>query len=246
MTEHESLGLEQNQDGGDTYRHHNLSDGCISSVEDANEQPSSYEEESDDDMQYYERAIQEISSGDSYVCMICTVEMDYTCQMFACKRCYRVFDYGCIREWALKSTEKTVDRIWKCPNCYYVSKRVPVKNRPTCWCGKVVNPDPNPLDPNSCGQTCNASTCMHGCSKICHLGPHPECTRMVEIMCHCGKHSKSIFCYQSKVMKKNFNCQEVCGLSLSCSIHTCKKKCHPGLCGPCPEMIISKDSPRQV
>lgn len=202
MTEHESLGLEQNQDGGDTYRHHNSSDGCISSVEDANEQPSSYEEESDDDMQYYERAIQEISSGDSYVCMICTVEMDYTCQMFACKRCYRVFDYGCIREWALKSTEKTVDRIWKCPNCYYVSKRVPVKNRPTCWCGKVVNPDPNPLDPNSCGQTCNASTCMHGCSKICHLGPHPECTRMVEIMCHCGKHSKSIFCYQSKVMKK--------------------------------------------
>lgn len=105
MTEHESLGLEQNQDGGDTYRHHNLSDGCISSVEDTNEQPSSYEEESDDDMQYYERAIQEISSGDSYVCMICTVEMDYTCQMFACKRCYRVFDYGCIREWALKSTE---------------------------------------------------------------------------------------------------------------------------------------------
>lgn len=245
MTEHESLGLEQNQDGGDTYRHHNLSDGCISSVEDTNEQPSSYEEESDDDMQYYERAIQEISSGDSYVCMICTVEMDYTCQMFACKRCYRVFDYGCIREWALKSTEKTVDRIWKCPNCYYVSKRVPVKNRPTCWCGKVVNPDPNPLDPNSCGQTCNASTCMHGCSKICHLGPHPECTRMVEIMCHCGKHSKSIFCYQSKVMKKNFSCQEVCGLPLSCSIHTCKKKCHPGLCGPCPEMIIRKDSPKK-
>ena len=121
-------------------------------------------------------------------------EMDYTCQMFACKRCYRVFDYGCIREWAIKSTEKTVDRIWKCPNCYHVGKKVPANNRPTCWCGKVVNPDPNPLDPNSCGQTCSAPICIHGCSKTCHLGPHPECTRMVEIMCHCGKHSQSIFC----------------------------------------------------
>ncbi|KOG97135.1 Fap1p [Saccharomyces eubayanus] len=241
--ERESVGLEQNQNDNDVHEPY-LNDEHVSDVEVSHEQSSTYdsEEESDDDMQYYERAIQEIAKGDSYICMICTVEMDYTCQMFACKKCYRVFDYACIREWALKSTEKTVDKIWKCPNCYHIGKKVPTRNRPTCWCGKVVNPDHNPLDPNSCGQTCNAPTCVHGCSKICHLGPHPECTRMVEIKCHCGKHSKSIFCYQSKAMKKHFDCQENCGLPLSCGIHKCKKKCHSGLCGPCPELIRSEDS----
>lgn len=172
-----------------------------SNGESGNSDSSEYESDfagmDDDAMHYYERAIQEIAKGDSYVCMICTVEMDYTCQMYACKQCYRVFDYECIREWALKSTEKTVDRIWKCPNCYHVNKKVPPKNRPTCWCGKVVNPEPNPLNPNSCGQTCNAHTCVHGCSKICHLGPHPECTRIITIKCRCGKHTKDISCYQS-------------------------------------------------
>ncbi|CCD25843.2 Fap1p NDAI_0G00670 [Naumovozyma dairenensis CBS 421] len=193
----------------------------------------------DEDMKYYERTIQEIAKGDSYVCMICTVEMDYTCQMYACKECYRVFDYDCIREWAVKSTEKTVDRIWKCPNCYHVNKKVPPKNRSTCWCGKVVNPEANPLNPNSCGQTCNAKICVHGCTNICHLGPHPECTRMLSITCRCGKHTKDIFCYQSKTFKGNskFQCKDECGLPLSCGIHKCKRKCHSGLCGVCPERL---------
>lgn len=201
ITEHESLDLEQDQNGGGIHKHHSLSNGHVLNVEDSSEQLSSYEfeEESDDDLQYYERAIQEIAKGDSYICMICTVEMDYTCQMFACKKCYRVFDYACIREWALKSTEKTVDKIWKCPNCYHVGKKVPTRNRPTCWCGNVVNPDPNQLDPNSCGQTCNAPTCVHGCFKICHLGPHPECTRMVEIKCHCVGIPKPSFVISPKL-----------------------------------------------
>ncbi|CAI5104737.1 BBT_HP_G0131760.mRNA.1.CDS.1 [Saccharomyces cerevisiae] len=81
MTEHESLSLEQNQDGSDTYRHHNLSDGCISSVEDTN---------------------------------------------------------GSLVQWALKSAEKTVDGIWKCPNCYYVSQRVLEKIGPHVGAVKLL------------------------------------------------------------------------------------------------------------
>ncbi|CAL9729992.1 FKBP12-associated protein 1 [Monosporozyma unispora] len=209
---------------------------------------SSFEEDNieqeDEDMAYYERTIQEIGKGDSYTCMICTVEMDYTCKMFACKKCYRVFDYDCIREWAFKSTEKTVDRIWKCPNCYHANKKVPVKNRATCWCGKVVNPDPNPLDPNSCGQTCNAPICPHGCSKICHLGPHPECMRMITITCQCGKHSKEIPCFQNKRQRgeQKFHCDEPCGLLLPCGIHKCQRKCHNGLCGSCKETLNADEA----
>lgn len=216
-------------------------------LEFSDDEMSSTEEEdndgthSDDDLAYYERAIQEIARGDTYTCMICTVEMDYNCQMYACKHCYRVFDYDCIREWAVKSTQKTVDKIWKCPNCYHTSKKVPTNNRATCWCGKVVNPEPNPLNPNSCGQTCDYNTCVHGCSKICHLGPHPECTRTITLKCNCGKHTKDIFCYQRKSLKgkRSYQCNEPCGLLLACGIHKCQKKCHSGLCGTCPETLVA-------
>ncbi|CDF89520.1 ZYBA0S04-06216g1_1 [Zygosaccharomyces bailii CLIB 213] len=200
------------------------------------------DEDEDDNMMFYERAVRDISSGDSYVCMICTVEMDYTCRMFACPQCYRVFDYDCIREWAIKSTSKTVEGIWKCPNCYFASKKVPRKDRPTCWCGKVVKPDPNPLDPNSCGQTCDAPICRHGCSKVCHLGPHPPCTRIIGIRCRCGKHMKDVTCCETRGSSRpQFSCDEKCGMLFPCGIHRCEQKCHSGLCGPCKETLVAKD-----
>lgn len=199
------------------------------------------EEDEDNRMKYYERAVKEIARGDTYICMICTVEMDYTCKMFACPKCYRVFDYDCIREWAIKSTSRTMDKIWKCPNCFHESNKVPRKDRPTCWCGKVIKPDPNPLDPNSCGQTCDASICDHGCSKVCHLGPHPECGRIVSIWCNCGRHKRDIACYETLGGGRNyqFSCDEECGLLLPCGIHRCSKKCHPGLCGGCNNTLHS-------
>lgn len=202
------------------------------------------DEDEDDRMMYYERAIKEIARGASYVCMICTVEMDYTCKMFACSKCYRIFDYDCIREWAIKSTGRTMDKTWKCPNCFHESKNVPRKGRPTCWCGKVVNPDPNPLDPNSCGQTCDAPICEHGCSKVCHIGPHPECIRIISIWCKCGKHTKDVRCSEvssgGNSRHQQFSCEEECGLILPCGIHKCSKKCHSSLCGGCNETLNSK------
>lgn len=214
----------------------------------SSESCSVHEVRDEHDMAYYERAVQEIALGDRYVCMICTVEMDYTCKMYACEGCYRVFDYECIREWALKSTEKTLDRVWKCPNCYKVNKRVPAKNRPTCWCGKTVNPDPNPLDPNSCGQTCDAPICPHGCSKQCHLGPHPDCVRTITTKCQCGKHTRETFCYQTISMKgkSQFQCNEVCGLPLACGIHKCERLCHSGICGPCPAVLNAKSNKLKI
>lgn len=46
-------------------------------------------------------------------------------------------------------------------------------------------------------------------------------------------------------MRRRFNCQEECGLFLSCGVHKCKKKCHSGLCGSCPEFIINDDSSKK-
>ncbi|SCV05393.1 LANO_0H06502g1_1 [Lachancea nothofagi CBS 11611] len=179
----------------------------------------------------------EIARGDIYPCMICTVEMDFTCHMYACPECYRVFDYECIREWAVKSTQKSISNTWKCPNCYFEKREVPLKNRQTCWCGKTVHPEANPLDPNSCGQTCDAPICVHGCSRTCHLGPHPTCMRMVESKCLCGKQSKEVFCSEASEHRESFRCKERCGLLLPCGIHECQQECHAGLCGECPENI---------
>lgn len=215
-----------------------------SSSSDASDDHENYtsdtEDDESDDLPYYEKTIHEIQKGDSYACMICTVEMDHTCHMYACPECYRVYDYECIREWALKSSQKSLDKTWKCPNCYYVNSEIPVKNRHTCWCGKVVHPESNPIDPNSCGQTCNAPICAHGCSKPCHLGPHPECMRTTKVKCLCGKHTKDMFCYQSEEEKASYQCGEPCNLLLPCGVHKCQRKCHSGPCGNCEETISGK------
>ncbi|SCV00890.1 LAME_0G12662g1_1 [Lachancea meyersii CBS 8951] len=189
------------------------------------------------DEPYYEMAVREIARGDSYQCMICTVEMDYTCHMYNCPKCYRVFDYECIREWALKSSKKSASNTWKCPNCYFEKREIPLNNRHSCWCGKSVNPEPNPLNPNSCGQTCDAPVCVHGCAKTCHLGPHPTCMRTVKIKCLCGKQSKDVFCSEAPKNQESFRCKKRCGLLLPCGLHTCQRECHSGLCGDCPETI---------
>lgn len=201
---------------------------------------SDLEDASSNSIPYYEQTVKDIQEGNSYVCMICTVELDPSCQMYACQSCYRVYDYDCVREWALKSTAKTTDKSWKCPNCYKVHHKVPAAKRNTCWCGKVVRPDINELNPNSCGQTCNANTCVHGCSKICHLGPHPECLIPIAIKCKCGKHSQQVPCFQSKKLGNTYECDDVCGLMMPCGKHTCTKRCHGGFCGECDNTIESE------
>ncbi|EDO18294.1 hypothetical protein Kpol_1039p45 [Vanderwaltozyma polyspora DSM 70294] len=219
------------------------SDDCDDDNSESDSDDSEYESSDNEDLMHYERAIKDIAKGDFYTCMICTIELDSTSKMYACSHCYRVFDYDCIREWAVKSSQKSLDKVWKCPNCNHTSNKIPLQNRPTCWCGKTVNPDPNPFYPNSCGQTCNAKSCIHRCSHFCHLGPHPQCHRTTTIHCECGKHTKDVFCYlldHGKNRNKKFNCGEKCNMTLSCGIHKCSRVCHSGSCGPCPELITKK------
>lgn len=185
------------------------------------------------DLPCYEQTIEELKNGSLYQCLICTVEMNYSCQMYACQKCYRVYDYECIREWAMKQSKKTSNRMWKCPNCYNASRKVLGKNKASCWCGKQISVESNPLNPNSCGQTCNAPVCQHGCSKICHLGPHPPCMASVRLKCKCGKESFEVLCCESKSAVNKLKCNERCGLQLSCGIHKCKKVCHKEPCGSC-------------
>lgn len=192
---------------------------------------------SEEELPYYEQTLKEIRNGDSYVCLICTVELDASCRMYACSACYRVYDYDCVREWALKSTRKTADKSWKCPNCYVMHHKVPSPGMNTCWCGKVLKPESNYLEPNSCGQTCGAKTCIHGCSKICHLGPHPECKLTVTVRCKCGKHTQHLPCYKAQEVGNSFDCKEICGLMLPCEKHRCTKTCHNGFCGNCDQII---------
>ncbi|KAH3901269.1 related to FKBP12-associated protein 1 [Saccharomycodes ludwigii] len=215
-----------------------------------------------EEIPYYEQTIKDIIDGNKYTCMICTVEMDPYCQMYNCPKCYRVYDFECIKQWATKSIKKNTLAVannnntdhqshpqgWKCPNCYYVSKRFP--KEPTCWCGKNIKPEPNVLSPNSCGQTCeNKAHCEHGCMKTCHLGPHQSCSVMIDIYCNCGSESKKILCSSlnpksSKNMSwggnRKFNCGKKCGLLMPCGVHYCDKICHSGPCGKCTQLIYDK------
>ncbi|AET38817.1 Fap1p Ecym_3327 [Eremothecium cymbalariae DBVPG len=202
---------------------------------------SDYLSEADDDgLPYYEKAIKDIQNGYLYQCLICTVEIDSTCRMYACSNCYRVYDYECIMEWAKKSSKRSADSTWKCPNCYHSYNKVLPKKRSTCWCGKQINPEKNATYPNSCGQTCGASICKHGCASTCHLGPHPKCMVPVGLKCKCGKITEQISCYQTKAVKPKLSCKLPCGLPLPCGVHTCQKICHSGPCGRCNTVMSGK------
>ncbi|SCU90862.1 LAMI_0E03884g1_1 [Lachancea mirantina] len=214
-----------------------LNDGISENEVDDSGSESESDSSDSSDLPYYEQAIEDIKKGDRYPCMICTMDMDFSCSMYACKSCFRVFDYECISEWAAKSVAKNLDKSWKCPNCLAFSKKVPLAGRNTCWCGKTVNPEPNILEPNSCGQTCDARICIHGCNKACHLGPHPTCMASVRKRCLCGKESKNMFCNESRKIKGSYQCSKVCDLTLPCGFHKCTRRCHRGPCGECPQII---------
>ncbi|OEJ88351.1 FKBP12-associated protein 1 [Hanseniaspora osmophila] len=209
----------------------------------------------EEEVPYYEQTIKEIIDGETYQCMICTVEMDPYCKMYSCDHCFRVFDFECIKQWAEKSIKRNLEKSsdpgeWKCPNCMHGFQKIP--SRSTCWCGKVINPEPNLLYPNSCGQTCGAKKhggCKeHGCLNSCHLGPHNTCSLLVDVFCNCKLHSFKEQCSSATKLviannnkrgdnTETFDCGTECGLLLPCGVHKCTKKCHTGFCGECDHVI---------
>lgn len=185
-----------------------------------------------------ERILSQLSSG-TYPCLVCTDNVPSTGKIWSCSHCYRVFDLPCIQDWA-QADSKSGNGKWRCPSCNFNHGKIPKGYR--CWCGRTPNPNPNLLEPHSCGYICGSQLkdrdCDHGCSLTCHPGPHNQkCTQLGPVLtCHCGKHDKQTICSMT-AYKKGWSCGDVCGDTLGCGRHKCKRRCHKGLCGECKEFI---------
>lgn len=176
-----------------------------------------------------------------YTCLICTGEIGPSSKVWSCKVCWRVYDLNCIADWSSRALKKSQgpQSSWKCPSCN--SPYTEAIKEYTCWCGKVHNPPYDGLMPHSCGQTCGVklSSCVHGCSNVCHPGPHSDCTALGPLMkCNCGKNRMQWPCIITPYAT-GWQCKEQCQEVLPCGDHRCKKQCHGGLCGPCPEQVES-------
>lgn len=184
--------------------------------------------------------ILEIDDG-TYVCLICTCEIDRHSEIWSCHHCYRVYDLECINDWATRGSSTNAQKQWRCPACNLEHRSIPTKF--TCWCGRVPNIKLDSLIPFSCGNPCNAKYphCVHSCSSVCHPGKHPECGALGPVMnCKCGKHNRQLPCLVTPY-KVGWTCDSpcdavVCELGHKCSIGSC----HLGFCGPCLESIQAR------
>lgn len=202
---------------------------------DASDTDSDSDEEVDESLAT--TIIQEIEDG-TYVCLVCTCEVDRHLEIWTCKQCYRVYDLECIEDWAQRGSSTTQNKRWRCPACNYEHSQIPKQT--TCWCGRISKPSPDSLIPFSCGSTCGAKydNCVHACSNVCHPGKHPECGALGPVMdCRCGKHSQQLPCIITPYAA-GWKCQDPCTTVVCPLGHTCPQKgCHLGFCGQCTEQV---------
>lgn len=192
--------------------------------------------ESESDSEFNPRSlsdiiIEEIQNG-TYVCLVCTSEIDSDCEIWSCESCFRVYDLECIRDWAIRGSS-TKNKKWRCPSCNDEISKIPSKF--TCWCGKVENPQSNSLIPFSCGNICNTKyeDCIHSCSSPCHPAQHPICGALGPVMkCQCGNHQRQVPCIITPY-KTGWTCEDKCDISICDMGHKCIKNCHSGFCGIC-------------
>lgn len=179
--------------------------------------------------------VQEIDEG-SYVCLVCTCEIDRHSKIWSCENCYRVYDLDCIRDWAIRGSSTTDRKNWRCPACNIEHSKLP--SRFTCWCGRVTNPTAESFIPFSCGNPCNSKypECVHACSSVCHPGKHPECGAMGPVMyCQCGNHKRQLPCLATPY-KTGWQCTTPCQIQVCELKHKCPiGDCHLGFCGKCKE-----------
>lgn len=177
---------------------------------------------------------------ETYVCLVCTGEIDYTEEFWSCGDCYRVYHISCISSWSTKGSSTDEEGNWKCPACHSTHARTKFQDK--CWCSKTINPQPNQLHPGSCGQTCGAQLpgCPHKCPLACHPGPHAQCNALGPLLkCKCGKHENQWPCVITPYIE-GWQCDEICQEFLPCELHKCGKKCHAGLCGKCETFVSSR------
>lgn len=103
----------------------------------------------------------------------------------------------------------------------------------SCHCGRTVLQPPLPCGtgPPPCRYPCNrVKTCNHPqVSHNCHEDDVacPGCPYLVEKQCMCGKKKLK----NQKCSLKDVRCGEICGKTLKCGSHSCRKTCHrPGEC----------------
>lgn len=203
---------------------------------------SDSESESDSDLEEGKEdlsttIVKEIRDG-TYVCLVCTGEIDSNAKIWSCGNCYRVYDLECIRDWAIRgSSTNRESKTWRCPACSKETRQIP--SRFTCWCGKVTNPKPNTENPFSCMSICDQkfSNCIHSCTSVCHPAKHPLCGALGPVMkCQCGKEEQQLPCLVTPY-EHGWRCDSGCDIELCEFGHRCKKGCHKGFCGPCQESV---------
>jgi len=167
-------------------------------------------------------------------CMVCLERVKQVQATWDCHNCYQIFHIGCIRKWAKTATTESGG--WRCPGCQVVTPTLPREYR--CFCRKVRDPEWNRnegLVPHSCGEVCQRPRawvgCVHRCVDLCHPGPCPPCTALVEVECPCGKERRRGKCGEQ------IRCGEQCGKQLSCGVHYCQALCHEGECESCQEVL---------
>ena len=127
---------------------------------------------------------------------------------------------------------------WSCPQCnFQYTEPMPMY---TCFCGKEEEPKYNAYNlPHSCGNHCGKqlnSGCTHlECNMLCHPGPCPPCSELVDVHCHCGTETRQIACHLAA--RSRFSCRKPCSKLLSCLEHECGHPCHDGECDECPEVF---------
>lgn len=182
------------------------------------------------------------------------------------------------------SCEKECDKLLSCQNHHCKQKchsescascaLAPERVR-ACPCGRTdiavgdrknCN-DPIPLCKAVCGKAlkCGPLAAPHACTKTCHLGDCPPCSKSTNVKCRCGRIEEKIACKdllstdvrckkkctkfrscgkhkcnQSCCIELEHICTNVCGRQLECKKHKCQKPCHIGNCLPCPRVSFDE------
>lgn len=105
----------------------------------------------------------------------------------------------------------------------------------SCPCGANERYLQCPDIMETCLGTCNKKhvNCEHSCPEKCHKGPCPPCQVVIEKVCQCSTHTRSLPC------SKEFKCESKCRGTRPCGKHGCGRKCCNGNCPPC-EKVCDK------
>ncbi|KAL5961917.1 Transcriptional repressor NF-X1 [Taenia solium] len=214
-----------------------------------------------------ETLIEQLRSS-SYTCLICLSNVEPRDHIWSCSGCYHVYHLSCITNWAFSNTQKSENEpqstqkmrsSWRCPACQktYTSRTTSLIYR--CFCGKTIRPEYRPefsTIPHGCDEVCGrpkangsekadqlnkrASPCPHTCTELCHPGPCPPCTALVQLHCPCGRVVRTSRCGEEPPEP----CGAPCGRLLPverCAFgtHHCPMPCHDGDCPPCGKLIKS-------